>query len=661
MEQALARFEQYLNRRFGQSSTRKHYRSDLRIFIGVVGGKAPQDVTPADIDAFIDDQIDRDLSPRTINRRLACIRSFFEYLAAERPEHHWPNPVINRRHTLKTGSRLPRDASDEDVSKIFAALSDDRDRAMFGLMVGAGLRVGEVSALQLEDIEESTSPGNLVKLRVRGKGDKERVVWLTPSLWRALQDWLEERPQTASDRVFLNWRRQPITVSGIQYRLKQHCQTAAVEVSCHELRHTFARRLVEAGLPVDSLSKLLGHSHLHTTQRYIDGADPTVRADFTEAMARLESTLIRDRFAESEPPQPIPPPKPTTASPAQLEKLRRRMADSSLPPWLREALDAYISWRWPTWRAQTAYQIGGNMISTIRRVWEWLVANRQIEGWETFRRSDLEAWLQARCQESVSQKTIENNLGLVRMLLRFAESHGCPVAPGLFRVEPPKERGISLPRYLPEAEYRRLETTVLESTQSDTYSASFDRAWFLTLAHTGVRLSEMLALGLEDLDLAGERAIVRGSKPGHDRVVFLTPALLEALHCYLEKRPELPDEGRVFVLHGRSPTPRTIQRRLKKYGEKAGVDVSPHKLRHTMATRLLNQGMPVQSLQKLLGHEQLNTTQIYARIYDETLYRQFREATARMERLTINESLQTITAAPLQMEIEVTEGTRRIA
>lgn len=127
MEQALARFKQHLNRRFGQSSTPKHYLSDLRIFTRIIGNKAVKDVTPSDIDAFVDDQIDRGLSPTTINRRLACIHSFFEYLAAESPEHHWPNPVIKRRHILKTGSRLPRDASDEYVSKIddqYIALSE---------------------------------------------------------------------------------------------------------------------------------------------------------------------------------------------------------------------------------------------------------------------------------------------------------------------------------------------------------------------------------------------------------------------------------------------------------------------------------------------------------------------------------------------------------
>lgn len=626
MDQTKASFEQYLKRRFGQSSTPKHYLSDIRIFFRTIGNKPPEEVTPFDIDTFIDQQIAAGLSPTTINRRVCCLRSFFEFFNLERPGYGISNPAIIRRHYLKTGSRLPRDASDEAVSKIFAVISEERDRAMFGLMVGAGLRVGEVVALGLGDVEEPPSPSALAKLRVCGKGNKERVIWLTLSLWNALQAWLEKRPTSVSDRVFLNWRGRPITVSGIQYCLKQLCLMASVEVSCHQLRHTFARRLVEGGLPVDSLAKLLGHSHLHTTQRYIDGADPTVRADFAAAMARLETMLVRDQFATPEPPKPIPPRKPTTAPTDQLAKLLRRLADSDLPQWLQEAIEAYISWRWPIWRAQTAYSLGNNMISTIRRMWNWVSTHHQIEGWKDFRRDDLEAWLQARCREGVSHTTIKNNIALMRMLLRFLEMRGYPIDPGLFRVEPPNKENISLPRYLPEPDYRRLEAVVLEATSADTYNACFDRAWFLILAHTGLRLSEMLALELVDLYLPAERAIVRGSKPGHDRVVFLTPGLVKALNRYLEIRPVLPSENRVFVLRERSPSPRTIQRRLSKYGKQASVHVTPHKLRHTMATRLLNQGMPIHSLRKLLGHQNLGTTQIYARIYDETLYRQFVEA-----------------------------------
>jgi site-specific recombinase XerD len=656
MDQIKARFEQYLKRRFSQSSTPKHYLSDINIFFRTVGYKPPEEVTSADIDAFIDHQIAAGLSPTTINRRVCCIRSFFEFFILDKPDCGKSNPAIIRRHYLKTGTRLPRDASDGDVAKTFAVISKEHDRACFGLMVGAGLRVGEVVALKLGDIEAPASPNVLTKIRICGKGNKERIVWLTQSIWHALQAWIEKRPKSSSEHVFLNWRGKPITVSGIQYRLSLLCRAAGVEVSCHQLRHTFARRLVEGGLPVDSLAKLLGHSHLHTTQRYIDGADPTVRTDFAAAMARLETILLRDQITQPEPPKPIPPRKPVRASQDQLAKLLGQLVDSSLPQWVQEALEAYISWRWPTWQAQTAYRLGTNMISTIRRIWKWIMVHRDVKGWEDFRKSDLEAWLQARCQESVSQVTIQNNIALMRMLLRFLEMRDYPIDPGLFRVEPPKKENISLPRYLPEPDYRRLEAKVLEMTKANTYTACFDRAWFLTLAHTGVRLSEMLALGVDDLDLTAERAIVHGGKPGHDRVVFLTPALIEAINCYLDKRPELLDEDRVFVLRGRSPTPRTIQRRLKKYGRNAGVVVSPHKLRHTLATRLLNQGMPIHSLRKLLGHQHLNTTQIYARIYDQTLYRQFREATARLEGFVVDDWPQSSAGASLRLEMEVAEA-----
>jgi site-specific recombinase XerD len=80
MDQARVRFERYLNRRFGQSSTLKRYISDLNIFIDVIGNQAPESVTAEDIDTFVDNQIAAGLSPATINRRLASLHTFFEYL-----------------------------------------------------------------------------------------------------------------------------------------------------------------------------------------------------------------------------------------------------------------------------------------------------------------------------------------------------------------------------------------------------------------------------------------------------------------------------------------------------------------------------------------------------------------------------------------------------
>ena len=120
-------------------------------------------------------------------------------------------------------------------------------------------------------------------------------------------------------------------------------------------------------------------------------------------------------------------------------------------------------------------------------------------------------------------------------------------------------------------------------------------------------------------------------------MVFLTPPLVHALKRYVHDRPDLAGDDHVFVLRRGSPAVRTMQRRLSRYGQQAGVEVSPHRLRHTLATRLINQGMPIHSLRKLLGHEHLNTTQIYARIYDETLYGQFKETMSRLEAIAVDE------------------------
>ena len=640
---ALARFERYLNRRFSHSSTPIHYLSDLRIFIRSHGDEPQGSITAADIDVFVDAQLKAGLCISTVNRRLACLQTFFEFLASENLEDSRPNPVIKRRHALKTGFRLPRDASDEEVARIFAVVSSARDKAMFGLMVGAGLRVGEVAALCLADIEEPSVPDSLVRLTVRGKGNKERIVWLTDSLWNTLKAWLRDRPETESDQVFLNWHGQPITKNGIQYIFKRHSDDAGVTLSCHQLRHTYARRLAESGLPVESLARLLGHTLLQTTQRYIDGANPSLYADFSAIMAKLETTLIRDKEVAPPLPPPTPTPKPRTAPEDKLITLRQRL--EIFPPWLAKAVDAYLAWRWSTWREQTAFTLGRTFLGVVWRLWNWLENNRQIDGWDTFKRSDLQAWLNSRLDDGVKHTTARNELARFRSFLTFLDSREYGIDPGLFRVRPPRGSQSPLPRYLSETDYGWLETNILQATREGTYNSCFDRAWFLTLSHTGMRLSELLDLRLGDLNLPKGFIVIRGGKPGRDRIAYLTPSLTKAVSRYLHLRPEI-DDDHVFILRGRPPSPRTIQRRLTVYGEQANVEVSPHRLRHTFATRLLNQGMSIHSLQKLLGHQNLNTTQIYARVYDETLYQQFQNAMSRLESKVLEPPLQDIGQVP---------------
>src|SRR3972149_4356052 len=138
-------FEQYLYRRYGDRSTPKHYLSDLRIFLEQVGEKPLRQVRAQDIDRFVDEEHSHSLAASTINRRLATLHTFFEYLAVQTPDESWPNPVNWRRHRVKEGHLLARDASDQDVERLFGVIDQPRDAAMFGLMVGAGLRVAEVA------------------------------------------------------------------------------------------------------------------------------------------------------------------------------------------------------------------------------------------------------------------------------------------------------------------------------------------------------------------------------------------------------------------------------------------------------------------------------------------------------------------------------------
>ena len=130
MDQAIARFEQFLKRRFGHSSTSIHYISDLTIFCRTSNSTNPEAVTSQDIDHFVDQQIAAGMSPTTINRRLASLHAFFEYLASENPEREWPNPVNHRWHRLKVGPHLPRDVPDSEVARLFAVISDERDQAI---------------------------------------------------------------------------------------------------------------------------------------------------------------------------------------------------------------------------------------------------------------------------------------------------------------------------------------------------------------------------------------------------------------------------------------------------------------------------------------------------------------------------------------------------
>ena len=278
------RFVKWLRRRNPHADTAKSYQYHLRKFTEVVGDCAPAAVTLHDIDTFIEFQAERGLKSSSINRSLTAVTSLYRFLADEDPSLECP--VLRHRHWLRDHQRLPRAVPKEEVEKLFAVIENIRDRAIFLLMLRSGLRVSEVARLTLRDLFLAENPP---RLRIHGKNDRERAVYLSAATVLALNRYLDERPKVGNETVFLTYAGEGIGVRGIQKRLQQYRQMAEVELTAHQLRHNFANNLVLADVPVTSIQKLLGHVWVGTTQNYIAANDAKVKADFVKATTWLEA------------------------------------------------------------------------------------------------------------------------------------------------------------------------------------------------------------------------------------------------------------------------------------------------------------------------------------------------------------------------------------
>lgn len=637
MQAELAKFKTYLENRYPGRTTTKHYMSDLNIFSQFVENKPPQEINTKQIDEFVQAQSMQGLKPATVNRRLSAISSFYEFLIGEMEDDSLHNPVIWKRHSIRLGHHLPRDVNDEIISQLFAVVDHLRDRAMFELMLGAGLRVGEVVTVQLDDFQPTDDSG-LVRLRVRGKGDKDRIAWLTAETYLYVQQWLQKRPQTDSTYLFLNQRGRPISVDGVQYRLKQYCQQADVRVTCHQLRHTYARRLVEHSMPIDSLARLLGHNDLKTTQRYIDGADPTVRNDFRQAMQALEhhgqpqsrSDLKHTdlaSFTQSQPDEHLDPV-------ALVDNLSHLATD--LPDWLHQLLRTHTIRRIARWQPHRAKAQTHFHFSTLCRISRWLITERHWQQLDQLQRTDMVAFVNARLEAGIKPGSIAAELTVFRAFWRDLLVQELVTNGAVLQAKAPPA-GDHLPRYLTVTEFQRLEQVVQTQTQAGAPQACFNRAWFYLLAYAGLRKSELLNLRLSDCDLNGRRLRVVSGKGDRDRVVPMTDQLVAIVQDYLAIR-EPATTDHLLIYKGAPVKDSLIPDRLRRFGQLAQIEpMTPHRLRHTLATFLINQGMPITSLQKFLGHQDINKTLIYARVYDETIRNQFSAAMAQIEAIAVKD------------------------
>jgi len=277
----IGRYRRFLKRRNCSANTVKNYMNILHHFSSWL--RVPiEEVTIKETDAYMDRLLRSRKKPKTINCHFDCIHSFYEYLI-EDERMPLTNPV-RKNYRLREPKPLPKHLRDEQVSMLFSEINNIRDRAMFMLMLRCGLRVEEVAQLTSDAVEFRSR-----RLYIfNGKGNKDRVVYLSEDAQIALEDYMKRRRWSKQKRVFLVQKGPltgtPISVRGIQKRIEHYAKDAGVAVSCHFLRHTMATQLLNADADLVTIQDLLGHSKITTTQRYCRVSNLKVQRDYHKAM-----------------------------------------------------------------------------------------------------------------------------------------------------------------------------------------------------------------------------------------------------------------------------------------------------------------------------------------------------------------------------------------
>ncbi len=280
-EQASQDFLLWLSaERRASDHTVEAYGSDLAAFLGFLtqhlgGEPSLSDLAAlrlADFRAWLAQAAQSGRGRSTRARQVSAVRSFFKFLGRR-------HGVENAQLTLLTTPRairpLPRALSPEQATQVAREIGEindgalsARDTALFALLYGSGLRIGEALAL---DVRDAPRPGSDAALRVMGKGSKERLVPVLPSVRTAIAGWLAVHPDPSPTQpLFLGKRGARLDPAVAQKVLREFRRLNGLpeHATPHALRHSFATHLLAGGADLRSIQDLLGHASLSTTQRY---------------------------------------------------------------------------------------------------------------------------------------------------------------------------------------------------------------------------------------------------------------------------------------------------------------------------------------------------------------------------------------------------------
>jgi integrase/recombinase XerD len=274
-------------RRNCRPSTIRHNFTTLMVFLSYLkekGRTSLETITRDDLSSFIEHEQDRGMQPNTVSTRLKLVYAFVGYLVDQEVAH--PD-LLKRKLRVKVPEALPRALDPEDVQQLLAVIEKPRDRAMILVLLRTGMRIGELLATRASEVNLREKQIIMREAQKTGVG---RVAYLSEDAYKALEVWLQER-DPAKECLFYGQGRPRLSYTAVRVRFAKYLEEAGLAhkgYSLHFLRHTCATELLNAGMRLECVQQLLGHSSIEMTRRYARLTDNTRREEYFRAMAIIE-------------------------------------------------------------------------------------------------------------------------------------------------------------------------------------------------------------------------------------------------------------------------------------------------------------------------------------------------------------------------------------
>ena len=282
--------EEYIRHMYRRNFRPKTYFSALTaiyIFLTIIrdsGKTTLEEITKNDIEAFIEHEQDRGMMLSTVRTKLHCVNAFLGFAMEAGVVS---SDVLARRIRLRKPETLPRAMDPDDVKQLLSVIDNPKDRAMIMVLLRTGMRIGELLKTKMPDLHLRD---RRIDIYEGEKNRLGRVVYLSDDAMSALKAWLKMRDH---QEVFLFYAQGRKSMSySTAYLIFERCLTRAglthKGYSLHALRHTFASELLNAGMRIECLQPLMGHSSLDVTRRYARLTDRTREEEYFRAMTIIE-------------------------------------------------------------------------------------------------------------------------------------------------------------------------------------------------------------------------------------------------------------------------------------------------------------------------------------------------------------------------------------